>query len=170
VADGNFVLRGRRGQVLLDLQPKVFVASSVLIGLVVVLSLAFRADLASSVESLQALIANQAGWLFVLTVNVILVYLLFLFVSPFGGLRLGGTEARPDFGRGAWLAMLFSAGMGIGLMFYSVAEPLYHLAELPQGASPGSAAAYEDAIATTFLHWGLHAWGIYALTGLAFAW
>jgi choline/glycine/proline betaine transport protein len=69
----------------------------------------------------------------------------------------------------SWLAMLFSAGMGIGLMFYSVAEPLYHLAEPPHGAVPGSEAAYEDAIATTFLHWGLHAWGIYALTGLALA-
>ena len=168
--DVNFVLRGRRGQILLDLHPRVFLASSALIGLFVVLGLIFRDELAGSVEALQALIANRTGWFLVLTVNVILGYLLFLLVSPFGGLRLGGPDAKPEFGRGSWLAMLFSAGMGIGLMFYSVAEPIYHLADPPHGAVPGSEAAYADAIATTFLHWGLHAWGIYALTGLAIAW
>jgi choline/glycine/proline betaine transport protein len=148
----------------------VFLASSILIGLFVILSLAFMTSFRNSVDDLQAWIANQTGWFLVLTVNVILAYLLFLLVSPFGNLRLGGADAKPDFSRGAWLAMLFSAGMGIGLMFYSVAEPLYHLADPPHGATPGSAEAYEDAIATTFLHWGLHAWGIYALTGLALAW
>jgi len=166
----NWVYRGRSGKTLFDLNPPVFLGSSALIGLFVVLSLAFLQSFSSSVEELQTWIANQTGWLFVLTVNVILGYLLFLLVSPFGGMRLGGADARPEFSMGGWLAMLFSAGMGIGLMFYSVAEPLYHLADPPHGAVPGSEAAYEDAIATTFLHWGLHAWGIYALMGLALAW
>jgi len=168
--DRNWVYRGRGGRILFDLNPPVFVTSSVLILLFVGLSLVYRGGIESSVDELQTWIANQTGWFFVLTVNIVLGYLAFLLVSPFGSLRLGGADARPDFGRGSWLAMLFSAGMGIGLMFYSVAEPMYHLADPPHGAVPGSEAAYEDAIATTFLHWGLHAWGIYALTGLALAW
>jgi choline/glycine/proline betaine transport protein len=168
--DRNWIYRSRGGKVLFDLNPPVFLTSSALIGLFVLLSLVFLTGVQNSVDGLQTWIANQTGWFFVLTVNVILGYLLFLLVSPFGSLRIGGADAKPDFSRGAWLAMLFSAGMGIGLMFYSVAEPLYHLADPPHGAVPGSEAAYEDAIATTFLHWGLHAWGIYALTGLALAW
>lgn len=167
--DRNWVFRSRSGKILFDLNPPVFFGSSLLIGLFVVTSLLFLPTFTSSVDELQAWIANRTGWLFVLTVNVILGYLLFLLVSPFAAIRLGGPDARPEFSRWGWLAMLFSAGMGIGLMFYSVAEPLYHLAEPPHGAQPGSEAAYEDAIATTFLHWGLHAWGIYALTGLAIA-
>jgi choline/glycine/proline betaine transport protein len=168
--DRNWVYRGRGGKVLFDLNPPVFLLSSGLIGLFIVLSLVFLSGFQSSVEGVQAWIANSTGWFFVLTVNVILGYLLFLLVSPFGGMRIGGEGATPEFSRAAWLAMLFSAGMGIGLMFWSVAEPLRHLAEPPHGALPGSAAAYEDAMSTTFLHWGLHAWGIYALTGLAIAW
>lgn len=167
--DRNFVLRGRGGKLLLDVNPAVFIATSALIGLVVVLGLVFRSELASSIQALQAGIANRAGWFLVLTVNVVLAYLLFLLFSPFGRVRLGGDGAKPDFSLGAWLAMLFSAGMGIGLLFYGVAEPIDHLANPPHGAAPGSTAAYEDAMATTFLHWGLHAWGVYALTGLALA-
>lgn len=167
--DRNWIFRTAHGKVLFDLNVRVFATSSVLIGLFVVLSLVFLETLSGSVDEAQAWIATQTGWFFVLTVNVVLGYLLFLMVSPVGSVRLGGAGTRPEFGRGAWLAMLFSAGMGIGLMFYSVAEPLYHLAEPPHGAEPGSQSAYEDAIATTFLHWGLHAWGIYALTGLALA-
>ena len=165
----NWVYRRADCTVLFDLNLPVFVTSSGLIGLFVILSLVFLDQLSTSVDDLQTWIANQTGWFFVLTVNLILGYLLFLLVSGFGGLRLGGPNARPEFSGAAWLAMLFSAGMGIGLMFYSVAEPMYHLALPPHGAEPGSEAAYEDAIATTFLHWGLHAWGIYTLTGLSFA-
>lgn len=167
--DRNWVYRTRTGKLLFELNVPVFLASSALIGLFVVLSLVFLTQLSSSVDEIQTWIANQTGWFFVLTVNIVLGYLFFLLVSPFGNLRLGGTDALPEFSRAGWLAMLFSAGMGIGLMFYSVAEPMYHLAEPPHGAAPGSEAAYEDAVATTFLHWGLHAWGIYALTGLVLA-
>jgi choline/glycine/proline betaine transport protein len=165
----NWIYRRADGRVLLDVNLPVFVGSSALIALFVVLSLVFLDRVQSSVDQLQTWIANQTGWLFVLVVNLILGYLLFLLVSGYGRIRIGGPDARPEFSRPAWLAMLFSAGMGIGLMFYGVAEPMYHLIEPPHGAAPGSQAAYEDAIATTFLHWGLHAWGIYTLTGLAFA-
>ena len=167
--DRNWIYRNRAGKVLFDLSLPVFLTSSGLIGLFVVLSLVFLPTITSSVDDVQAWIANHTGWFFVLTVNVILFYLLYLLISPFGSVRLGGADAEPEFSRAGWLSMLFSAGMGIGLMFYSVAEPLYHLAEPPHGALAGSPAAYEDAIASTFLHWGLHAWGIYALMGLCIA-
>jgi choline/glycine/proline betaine transport protein len=165
----NWTFRTSQGCTVLDFNPAVFLTATALIVLFVVLSLVYLDDFSHSVNGLQAWIANQTGWFFVLVVNLILGYLLFLMVGPYGNIRLGGLDARPDFSRTAWFAMLFSAGMGIGLMFYSVAEPIYHLAVPPHGAEPGSTAAYKDAIKTTFLHWGLHAWGVYALTGLGLA-
>jgi choline/glycine/proline betaine transport protein len=163
----NWILRSRSGRILLDLSPVVFFSSSALILAFIAVGLGFRAEFAASVDAMQAWIASRAGWLLVLTVNVILGYLVFLLFSPLGRIRLGGPTARPEFGRSAWIAMLFSAGMGIGLMFYGVAEPIYHLAEPPLGALPGSVQAYRDASSVTYLHWGLHAWGIYTLVGLA---
>jgi len=165
----NWRLTDRRGRIWLDLNPVVFISATALIAAFVLLGLLFLEDFSQTVKILQAWIANQTGWFLILTVNIILGYLVYLLFSPYGGIRLGGPEARPDFSLAAWFAMLFSAGMGIGLMFYSVAEPIYHLLAPPHGAEPGSIASYEDAISTTFLHWGLHAWGIYTLTGLAIA-
>ncbi len=166
---GNRALRDRNGRVWLDLTPAVFIGASTLIVLFVALSLFYFDDFASGVDVLQAWIANQTGWFLVLTVNLVLAFLLYLGLGPYAGVRLGGPQAKPEFSRATWFAMLFSAGMGIGLMFYAVAEPLYHLARPPHGADPGTVAAYKDAIKTTFLHWGLHAWGVYSLTGLALA-
>ena len=165
----NWVYRNRHGNIVLDFNPVVFFSTTALIGLFVVLSLLYLDSFSSSAKDLQAWIANQTGWFFVLMVNLVLGDLVFLMVGRYGKIRLGGETATPEFSHLAWIAMLFSAGMGIGLMFYSVAEPIYHLATPPHGAEPGSTAAYKDAIRTTFLHWGLHAWGIYALTGLALA-
>jgi choline/glycine/proline betaine transport protein len=166
---GNWVVATPSGRVVIDLDPVVFGVSSLLIVGFVVVALAYRTSFAAGVGELQAWIANRAGWLLVLTVNVILGYLLVLLATPFGRIRLGGDAAVPEFSWPAWLAMLFSAGMGIGLVFYGVAEPIYHLAYPPLGAEPGSVQAYRDATRVTFLHWGLHAWGIYSLVGLAFA-
>ncbi len=159
----------RQGKPLLVLNPVVFVSSTLLIFSFVVLALLSLDQFSDIVTTLQNSIGNNFGWLFVLTVNLILGYILFLALSPYGAIRLGGKDATPTFSRTAWFSMLFSAGMGIGLMFYSIAEPMYHLVTPPHGAEPNSVAAYEDAIKTTFLHWGLHAWGIYTLMGLGLA-
>jgi choline/glycine/proline betaine transport protein len=163
------MLRGRDGRVLLDLNPAVFVSSSVVIGALVFAGVVYREEFGGGAEAVQAWIADRTGWFLVLTVNVVLAYSLYLLCSRFGRVRIGGAAARPHFSRAAWLAMLFSAGMGIGLMFYGVAEPIYHLATPPRGVAPESPDAYRDAIKITFLHWGLHAWGVYALTGLSLA-
>ncbi|MDH5408514.1 MAG: BCCT family transporter [Gammaproteobacteria bacterium] len=164
----NWVYKNNN-KVLLDINPWVFVLSSMIIISFVVASFVFLKPLSTSFSAIQAWIANQTGWFFVLGVNIILGFMLYLIFSPFGHVRLGGNDAKPEFSRAGWFAMLFSAGMGIGLLFYSVAEPMYHLMSPPHGATAGSVAAAEDAIKTTFLHWGLHAWAIYALVGLALA-
>ena len=161
----NWRLRSSDGTLLADINVPVFAGSAGLIIGAVAFGLIYLDTLRTSIDAAQAWIATYTGWFFVLTVNVILAYLLYLLVARPARTRLGGQDAEPEFSRRSWLAMLFSAGMGIGLMFYGVAEPLFHLTDPPRG-SPGS---YEDAIAWTYLHWGLHAWGIYALTGLALA-
>jgi len=136
---------------------------------IVIASISILEELATSFSNVQAWIANNTGWFFVLASNLILAFMIYIALSRFSHVRLGGEKAEPEFSRPGWFAMLFSAGMGIGLLFYSVAEPMYHLMSPPHGADIFSAAAAEDAMATTFLHWGLHAWAIYALVGLALA-
>jgi choline/glycine/proline betaine transport protein len=113
-------------------------------------------------------ITEWASWLFVAGVNIFIGVSLYFAFSKYGEIRLGGEDAEPEFSTLAWFAMLFSAGMGIGLMFFAVAEPMWHLL-YPPHAETGSTAAIRDAMGVTFLHWGLHAWAIYAVVALALA-
>jgi choline/glycine/proline betaine transport protein len=113
-------------------------------------------------------ITEWASWLFVAGVNLFIGFSLYFAFSKYGSIRLGGENAEPEFSTMAWFAMLFSAGMGIGLMFFAVAEPMWHLL-YPPHAEAGSTAAVRDAMGVTFLHWGLHAWAIYAVVALALA-
>ena len=107
------------------------------------------------------------GWFIMLAVTGLLFFCVWLAASRFGTIRLGADEDRPEFSTPAWLAMLFSAGMGVGLLFWAVAEPLTHFA-FGREFFPDPIAANE-AITTTLFHWGLHAWGIYAATALVIA-
>ena len=165
----NWIVRNRKGTTLIDLNPVVFGFSAGLVLVFVTLNLVYVDQMGPLFDATQAWIANQTGWLFVLVTNIILGYCIYLAFSRFADIRIGGADAKPDFSLFGWFAMLFSAGMGIGLLFYSVAEPMYHLLEPPHGAEPGTPAAYRDAMMTTFLHWGLHAWAVYALVGLSLA-
>ncbi len=113
-------------------------------------------------------IARRFGWFFILSVQGFLLLCIYLAASRFGHIRIGGADARPEFSSVSWFAMLFAAGMGIGLMFWSVAEPVLHL-QNPPGAEPMTPEGAQRALDLTFLHWGLHAWGIFALVGLALA-
>lgn len=115
---------------------------------------------------LQDLIARDLGWFYVLAVSFFLVFALWLGMSRFGHVRLGPDDEPPEFTRGSWFAMLFSAGMGIGILFYGVAEPIYHFTSPPFGEAR-SAEAARLAMRFTFFHWGLHAWAIYIVMGLA---
>ena len=117
---------------------------------------------------LQTEILHRFGWLYILAVAVFVISILVLAASRYGSLRLGPDDATPDFPYGSWLAMLFAAGMGIGLMFFAVAEPIMHFTAPPE-AEPRSIAAQRESMLVTFFHWGIHAWAIYAVVGLALA-
>nr|MBD3622465.1 BCCT family transporter [Sunxiuqinia sp.] len=119
-------------------------------------------------SSIQGAISNGGGWFFVLAVNFFLIFVLYIAFSKFGTIKLGGRNAKPEFSKGAWFAMLFSAGMGIGILFWSVGEPMNHFFNAPTSEGQTVEAA-KIAMELTFLHWGLHAWGIYALVGMALA-
>jgi choline/glycine/proline betaine transport protein len=108
------------------------------------------------------------GWLYIAAVVVFLVVVLVLGFGPAGRLKLGSEDAEPDFPYLSWLAMLFAAGMGIGLMYFAVAEPIQHYSAPPE-AEPGTILAAREAMAITFHHYGVHAWAIYALVGLSLA-
>ena len=155
-----------------DLHPQVFFSSAVLLVVFIVLTLAFREDAERVFSSIQAQAARAGGWFYILAANVYLVVVILFALGKYGRIRLGGPQARPEFSTFAWYAMLISAGMGIGLMFWSVAEPVTHFQNPPgvfTQVQPESLPAAREAMGITFYHWGLHAWGIYALVGLGLA-
>ncbi|MGW5918398.1 BCCT family transporter [Nocardia fluminea] len=127
-------------------------------------------SLASAASTAQKWVITNTGWLFVLTASGFVVYVIWLAISRYGRIPLGSDDEKPEFRTVSWIAMMFSAGMGIGLMFWGVAEPLSHFVNPPpHTAEPGSPAAAEVAMATTLFHWTLHPWAIYAVAGLAIA-
>jgi len=115
-------------------------------------------------------IIRSAGWLYLLVVFITLSFLLYLAFGRLGSLRIGGEDAEPDFSNASWMAMLFAAGMGIGLVFWGAAEPVSHFVKPPEGLAPQSMDAARASMRYVFFHWGLHPWAIYALIGLAMAW
>jgi len=136
--------------------------------LFLVLTLANLSAADAMFNSIKDGIARRFGWFFILSVQGFLLLCIYLAASRFGHIRIGGADARPEFSSASWFAMLFAAGMGIGLMFWSVAEPILHLQD-PPGAVAMTPEGAQRALDLAFLHWGLHAWGIYALVGLALA-
>ncbi|MFI7382270.1 BCCT family transporter [Streptomyces sp. NPDC049813] len=149
----------------------------IVFGVTAVLTLAFvvwgsvATDNLESVSSsaLKGLIHN-GGWAFMLAATGFVVFALWLAVSRYGKITLGKEGEEPEFRTVSWVAMMFSAGMGIGLMFYGVSEPLAHFTTPPPGTDPADAAdAMQTAMATTLFHWTLHPWAIYAVVGLAIA-
>ncbi|MGY0693716.1 glycine betaine uptake BCCT transporter [Virgibacillus sp. FSP13] len=127
----------------------------------------------SNFESISSTIMNYIsvhfGWYYLLIVSFFIIFCLYLIFSPYGKIRLGKQSDRPEFGYASWFAMLFSAGMGIGLVFYGVASPVSHYIETPPTAEPGTRVALEDSLRITFFHYGIHAWAIYAVTALILA-
>lgn len=151
--------------------PVVFPAAGGFILLFIAVVLIFSAEAGALLALLNKWVSHHAGWFLVSVVNFMLLACFILIFSRCGNKRLGGPEAKPDFSYTGWLAMLFSAGMGIGLVFWGVAEPVTHWNHPPTSKIlPNSIEAARTAMAYSFFHWGLHAWGIYALTGLSMAW
>jgi len=151
-----------------QLNKKVFFgASSIIIAL-----LLYTAALPKQAQALfnvvQASIIDNGSWFYVLTVAFIFFFVIFLGVSRYGDIRLGPDHSTPDYSLASWISMLFAAGMGIGLMFFGVAEPLMHYLS-PPTAQTGTVEAVQEAMKMTFFHWGLHAWAIYAIVALVLA-
>ncbi|ANI38710.1 BCCT family transporter [Mycolicibacterium vaccae] len=126
--------------------------------------------LASASSAALTWVMDNTGWLFVLTSTGFVVFVLYLALGRYGTIPLGRDDEPPEFNGISWVAMMFSAGMGIGLMFFGVAEPLAHFTTPPPGTGPeGNPDAVQTAMATTLFHWSLHPWAIYAVVGLAIA-
>ncbi|MGM0516661.1 MAG: BCCT family transporter [Pseudomonadota bacterium] len=169
-----------------DIHGAVFTFSALVILAFVILSLALPEQSTDWFGAAKGWINENMSWFLIGSANIFVVLCLVLIVSPLGGVRIGGAHASPDFGYLSWFAMLFAAGMGVGLMFYGVSEPLTHygtsLAGTTMGengvrtdwAPLGGAAGDEGAalslgMAATIFHWGLHPWAIYAIVALSLA-
>ena len=126
--------------------------------------------LGSASDSALSWTVHNMGWLFVVSASVFVAFVIWLGAGRFGNIPLGTDDEEPEFRTVSWVAMMFSAGMGIGLMFYGVAEPLSHFLTPPPGtAEAGNPQAVQTAMATTLFHWTLHPWAIYAVVGIAVA-
>lgn len=169
-----------------DIHNPVFPASALAIVAFTFATMAFQTELEPLFTALRDTLTYNLNWFFLLAGNVFVLLCLFLILSPLGKVRLGGPEASPDYGYVGWFSMLFAAGMGIGLMFYGVSEPMSHYSTAFGGVTVGedglrtdwaplngaegdAAEAQRLGMAATIFHWGLHPWAIYAVVALALA-
>ncbi|WP_296930064.1 BCCT family transporter [uncultured Marinobacter sp.] len=153
---------------------KTMAVASTTMVLAFVLFTVLQPDLANVIYTgAKQYIENELGWYYILTVNVVLLVSLMIAFSPYGKLRLGRDEERPEFSNFTWFAMLFSAAVGTGLLFWSIAEPLSHLQGNPfiamDGVAPNTLESAQAALRITIFHWGLHGWAVYILVGAILA-
>ena len=181
---GQDNIKAKVGPFGLDIHNPVFMISGLVVIAFVAYALIAPQQAGDFFGWLRPALTSTFDWFFLLAANVFVLFSLFLIVSPWGSVRLGGSEATPDYGYPGWFAMLFAAGMGIGLMFFGVLEPTYYFGT-PWGDEPlgvvrpfdengnliaaNVAEARRMALAATSYHWSLHAWAIYAIVALALA-
>ncbi|WP_323792626.1 BCCT family transporter [Nocardioides sp.] len=150
--------------------PRVFVPAAILLVLFALVAAIWPTQLDEALVSANTEVVQKIGWWYVAVVTGFVAFSLWIAVSRMGDIVLGKDDEDPEFGIKSWFAMLFAAGMGIGLVFWGVAEPLNHYASPPPGSPAGDESQQaRSALDTTFLHWGLHAWAIYVVVGLAIA-
>lgn len=147
----------------------VFYITVILVAISVLIAAVMPAAYEQATNSITALLSTVFGWYYMLIMTVILFIVGFLIISPYGNIRLGKPNDRPEFARPTWVAMLFSAGLGIGLVFYGSYEPLSHYAIQPATADPETEAAFQEAMQRTFFHYGFNAWAMYGIVALALA-
>lgn len=152
----------------LEVNGAVFLPSTTLILGVVIFGAFFTETARSVFRTVQSVLVTTGGWFYTLAVAAFLLFILGLLVSPYARIKLGPDDAEPDYSYPSWFAMLFSAGMGIGLLFYSVAEPVLHYLE-PRGTTGETIEAARQSLRLTLFHWGLHAWAVYIVVGLSLA-
>ena len=179
---GQDNIQPKLGPFGLDIHNPVFMISGLTIVAFVFFALALPGVAETFFGWLRPAVTSTFDWFFLLAGNVFVLVALVVMLSPLGKVRIGGMDAKPDYSYGGWFAMLFAAGMGIGLMFFGVSEPISHytssLAEgagAPESWAPLAGAAGDEAearrlgMAATIFHWGLHPWAIYAIVGLSLA-
>jgi len=181
---GQDNIQTRIGPFGLDIHNPVFVISGLVIVAFVAYALVAPTQAGEFFGWLRPALTSTFDWFFLWAANIFVIFCLLLIVSPYGSVRLGGTDARPDYSYTGWFAMLFAAGMGIGLMFFGVLEPVYYFGtpwgDAPLGAvrpftedgalvEANVAEARRMALAATSYHWALHPWAIYAVVALALA-
>lgn len=155
-----------------DVHPQVTLVSVGILVIFILATLLFHEDASHFFKGVLAFVTAKAGWFLILVSNVFIIAALYFGLGKFGSIRIGGKDAKPEFSTPAWYAMLLSAGMGIGLMFWSVGEPMFHYGDPSpmfgdmEALTPEAAQA---AMGVTFFHWGLHPWAIYAIVGLGLA-
>ncbi|PTF42034.1 choline transporter [Staphylococcus chromogenes] len=146
----------------------VFIFSSIIVFAIVLVGVLIPKQFGGITSSITAWITSTLGWYYLILTTVIVFFCVFLIFSPIGKLKLGRPNDKPEFNTVSWFAMLFSAGMGIGLVFYGAAEPIAHFAS-PPNADPKSTEAFTESLRSTFFHWGFHAWAVYGVVALALA-
>lgn len=146
----------------------VFIFSSIIVFAIVLVGVLIPKQFGGITSSITAWITSTLGWYYLILTTVIVFFCVFLIFSPIGKLKLGRPNDKPEFNTVSWFAMLFSAGMGIGLVFYGAAEPIAHFAS-PPNADPKSTEAFTESLRSTFFHWGFHAWAVYGIVALALA-
>ncbi|ENW98470.1 hypothetical protein F900_03069 [Acinetobacter modestus] len=151
-----------------NVNPNVFLSTVIIIAIFIAIVVIAPSSFEFLTQQLKQLITDSFSWFYVLSVAIFLILLIYIACSASGKIKLGPDHSQPEYNNGSWFAMLFTAGMGIGLMFFGVAEPVMHYVSPPSG-DPESIASAQQALRITFFHWGLHAWAIYAVVGLALA-
>ena len=177
VGQGNLQIFG------LDINAPVFLTSSLAIVIFVLVALVFQEQATAIFENVRVWMTSRLDWVFLLSCSLLLLFCLYLIVSPLGKVRLGGQDAVPDYTTVTWIAMLFSAGLAIGLVYFGVVEPVHHFQHPPFNMTkvydaqqpppnidaPDVQAARNMSFAAIAFHWGLHGWAGYAVVGLALA-
>jgi len=156
----------------LSINKRVFFISATLVFVFILMTLYDPKNAKEVLESSKNWTLSNFDWLFSFTTNTILIFILFILVSPYGKIRLGGDDAKTEFSNFSWISMLFSAGMGIGLIYYGAAEPISHYTGwwyTPFGVEANTQAAKDLAFGATMYEWGLHVWALYGLVGLSLA-
>ncbi|NNH01805.1 BCCT family transporter [Acinetobacter sp. ANC 5414] len=161
-------MRSNKSSWFANINPNVFISTVAIIAIFLALVVFTPNSFELLTQKMNQWIIHSFSWFYVLSVAVFLIMLIYIALSDMGKIKLGPDHSQPKYGNASWFAMLFTAGMGIGLMFFGVAEPVMHYVTPPAG-EPETVLAAQQSLRVTFFHWGLHAWAIYTVVGLSLA-
>ena len=160
--------RDAHGNIIKERGREVFIISLVVVFAIVLWGITMPESFGNVANNIFNYLTSNFGWFYLITMTLFVIFCVWAALSRYGKIKLGKPDEKPEFSTISWFAMLFSAGMGVGLVFWGVAEPLNHFVS-PLGMEGGTAAAADFALKTSFLHWGLHPWSAYGVLALALA-